>query len=535
MTGRHAVVLAGGTVVDGRGGPPVAADVAVDGDRVAAVAPPGTLAGRERIDVAGRVVSPGFVDIHSHADFTLVVDGRAQSSVAQGITTVVTGNCGHGVAPVTERSAALVPTNIPGWRAAWDDRQRWRTFPGYLDTLRRQGVGVNVFPLVAHGALRLAVAGFEVRELTAREVDRMRGLVAEAMDAGAVGLSTGLEYAPGLAAGTAELVAVAGPVGERGGLYASHCRNRTERIVAAAEEAVAVATRTGCRLQLSHFVRRPTGTDPALFRRAVDVVRAAPTRARLDVFPFPHGPTPLPTFVVPMAVRDAPRAEVARRLADQSLLDDLDQRFLDALAGGVAAACHIASDGADGALVGRTLGDLAREWDLTLPEAILAVLRRAGVDFYDAVVVERVFDDADLRWALRQPDFLIMGDGLTGALDGPLAGHAMCASDWGYAPEMLGRFVREEGLVPLAEAVARMTAEPAAQVGLTDRGVLAPGYRADIVVFDPAAVGTAVREDALVSLPTGIDHVFVNGTPVLRAGRFTDALPGVVAEGRAPS
>jgi len=522
------LLLAGGTVVDGRGGPPITADVTVDDGRIAAVGAPGTLTGWRTLDVAGKVVSPGFVDIHSHADFTLAVDGRAQSSVAQGITTVVTGNCGHGVAPVTDRSAALVPTNIPGWRAAWDAARSWRTFPEYLDALRSQGVGVNVFPLVAHGALRLAVAGFETRALSPGELSRLRGLVAEAMDAGAVGLSSGLEYAPGLAADTAELVAVAGPVGSRGGLYASHCRNRTDAIVAAASEAVAVASRTGCRLQLSHFVRRPTMNERSLFYKAVDLVRACPTRARLDVFPFTHGPTPLPTFVVPMSLRDAPRREVARRLADLSLLETLDQRFVDALAGGEAAACHVASDGGDGTLVGRTLGDLAAEWDLSLPEVVLAILRRAGDDFYDAVVVEPVFADEDLRWALTQPDFLIMGDGLTGALDGPLAGHAMCASDWGYVPEMLARFVRDEGLVPLAAAVARMTAEPAAQIGLTDRGVLAPGYRADVVVFDPARVGTAVREDALVAVPSGIDEVLVNGTAVVNAGRLTGALPGVV-------
>ena len=358
-----------------------------------------------------------------------------------------------------------MPTNIPGWRTAWDSRQSWRSFPEYLDALRRQGVGVNVFPLVAHGALRLAVAGFEARALSSAELSRVRGLAAEAMDAGAVGLSTGLEYAPGMAADTAELVAVSVPVGERGGLYASHCRNRTDQIVGAAEEAVTVAERTGCRLQLSHFVRRPTATARSLFYRAVDVVRSGPTRSRFDVFPYTHGPTPLPTFVVPMALRDAPRREVARRLADTNLLGALDQRFVDALAGGQAAACHVASDGGDGALVGRTLGDLAAEWDLSLPEVVLEILRRAGDDFYDAVVVEPVFAADDLRWALAQPDFLVMGDGLTGALDGPLAGHAMCASDWGYVPEMLARFVRAEGLVPLASAVARMTAEPAAQIG----------------------------------------------------------------------
>jgi N-acyl-D-amino-acid deacylase len=524
----HDLILSGGSVLDGRGGDGVVADVAISGDTVAAIGPVGSLPGRQSIDVAGRVVAPGFVDIHSHADFTLVVDPRAQSSVVQGITSLVTGNCGHGVAPVTDRSAPLIPTNIPGWRGDWDNQQTWRSFPEYLSTLRGQGVGVNVFPLVAHGALRLAVAGFEVRELTRSEVDRMRGLAADAMDAGAVGLSTGLEYAPGIAAGLDELVALAEPVGARDGLYASHCRNRTDRIVEAAAEAVAIAERGGCRLQLSHFVRRPTGTDRSLMFQAVDVIRAAATRARLDLFPFDYGPTPLSAFLLPMSVRDAPRDEVAGRLGDRSLLDDLDQRFLDTLSADIAATCYVASDGADGALDGQSLGQLSEAWRMTVPEVGLEVMRRAGVNFYDAVVVERWADWQDLRWALAQPDFLIMGDGLTGGLDGPLAGHGFSLSDWGYAPRMLGRFVREEPVDTLAGAVARMTSEPAAQVGLTDRGVLAAGYRADIVVFDPRTIGSAVRPEALISQPDGIEHVFVNGTAVLRAGRLTDALPGIV-------
>ena len=246
------------------------------------------------------------------------------------------------------------------------------------------------------------------------------------------------------------------------------------------------------------------------------------------MFPFDHGPTPVSTFVVPMSIRDAPRAEVAARLSDRSLLDHLDQRFLDALAGGIADGCYLASDGGDGSLVGRSLGDLARQWHLPVPEVCLEIMRRAGENFYDAMVVERWADWQDLRWALAQADFLVMGDGLTGALDGPLSGHALSVADWGYAPVMLGRFVREEGLASLPGAVARMTSEPAAQLGLTDRGVLAPGYRADLVVFDPDTVGSPVRPDALIAMPTGIPHVFVNGRAVLRDGRFTGALPGVV-------
>jgi N-acyl-D-amino-acid deacylase len=521
------------TVVDGTGRPRFRADVAVQGDRIAGIEAPNTLAGQETVDASGRVLAPGFIDIHSHADYTLLIDGRAQSCILQGVTSVAPGNCGHGVAPVTEGSRRLVPMNIPGWLAADELPTRWTSFGNYVDLLRQRGVAVNVFPFVAHGALRLAVAGFEHRELTSQEIATMRTMAAEAMAAGAVGLSTGLEYAPGIASTSPEITRVAEPVGEHSGLYATHCRNRAEAMVQAAEEAVTIAERSGCRLQLSHFVRRPWA-PAGVPSRAMDVVRQAMVRglsARFDVFPFDYGPTGL-AFLLPPWARQGTREEIAARLADptmqRAILNDLAPRFVETLEGGIADSMYVATDAKDGELVGQTLGEVARRRGQSVSEAGLWILARAGIDFYSATIVERWADWSDLIAVLTDPEFLIMGDGASGGLDGPLAGYAFSLSDWGYATEYLGRFVRDQKLVSLEAAVARMTAQPAEQLGIGDRGRIERGWHADLVVFDPASIGSRITPGQLIAPPSGVDHVMVNGRFVVRSGKPIDARPGVV-------
>ena len=254
---------------------------------------------RELLDVTGLVVAPGVVDIHSHADFTLLVDGRAQSSLLQGITTVAVGNCGHGLAPVEPHAVEAARMTTFCCRSEWEHAGAPGSFEDYLDALADARPAVNVVPLVPHGALRLNVAGFELRALERGELDRLAGMVREAMEAGAAGLSTGLEYAPGIAATAAELRALCEPVGAHGGLYATHCRNRTDGIVDAAREAVGIAGASGCRLQLSHFVRRPSSPADrgALERAARELALREGERAGVavgfDVFPFAFGPTPL--------------------------------------------------------------------------------------------------------------------------------------------------------------------------------------------------------------------------------------------------
>lgn len=524
------VLLRGGTVVDGTGAPPRQADVAIDDGRITAVGPSADDA-REVIDVTGLVVTPGIVDIHSHADFTLLVDGRAQSSVMQGITTVAVGNCGHGLAPVEPHAVEAARMTTFCCRSEWEHAGSPGSFEQYLTALGAARPAVNVVPLVPHGSLRLNVAGFELRELTRAELDRLRGMVREAMEAGAAGLSTGLEYAPGIAATTEELRALCEPVGAFGGLYATHCRNRATGIVDAAREAAAVAVASGCRLQLSHFVRRVSSPADggALEREAREHALEQGARAGLavgfDVFPFTFGPTPL-TELLPQAQRGRTRQEMAARLAKGIEVEGT--RLAAVLEGAVGAEMYVASDGGRDRFVGCSLAEVADELGTTVAGAALALLADAGENFYDVVVVERWALDDDLDRAVLDDDYCLMGDGVTGALDGPLATLAFSLADWGWVIKTLAHYVRDTQALALEAAVRRMTLAPARQLGLSDRGALVPGMAADIAVFDLERLGTSVSPRELIARPRGVEHVLVNGVPVIRDGEPTSARPGAI-------
>lgn len=515
-------------LVDGTGGEPTRADVAISGERIAKVSQPNTLTGNHEITGDSRALAPGFIDIHSHADLPLLIDGRAHSAVTQGITTMVPGNCGKNIGAIGHEPMPSVPPNILA------EIGEVSTFAKYVDRLRERRVGVNVVPLVAHGSMRSAVAGMADRELTNQEIATMRAMVAEAMDAGAAGLSSGLEYSPGIASTTAELAAIAAPVGERGGFYATHCRNRSDRIVEAAEEAVYICETAGCRLEMSHFLRRPTGPDRSLEQRAWQYIRDADARgirSRFDVFPFTYGPSPLAMFV-PQKFRAEAGDNFAERLQNpafvERILDDLDARFIAMLEQGIAADMYISNDGNTNEYVGMTLGAVAERWHTDVPRAMLKLMADAGPRFGTVYINERWADSADVSEAMRQPDFVIMGDGSMANLDGPLKGQGFALSDWGFATAALGTYVRELKQVSLQEAVRRLTSAPAEQIGLNNRGVIAESYAADLVLFDPSTVGSAVRPDELTVVSTGVDEVLVNGVPVLEHGQITNATPGRV-------
>lgn len=522
------------TLVDGTGSPARSADVSVAGDKIDRISAAGSLPARNVIDGTGLVLAPGFIDIHSHADMPLLVDGRAHSAVTQGITTIVPGNCGFGVAPFIGGNN-LTQKEMPlGGGLALDEIGDVTTFPKYLSKLRERGVGVNVLPLLAHGVLRSSVAGFETRHVTRSELSVMVGMAEEALDAGAAGLSSGLEYAPGIAATTEELTAVTGLVGARGLLYATHCRNRGEFIVEAADESVSIAERTGARLQMSHFLRRTTESDQSLARTALDVLRAADqrgVRTRYDVFPFEYGPSPITAFV-PQAFKAEAGSEFGAWLQDPAFASriaaSVEPRFVAMFEQGGAAHMYISDDGTDGRYVGQTLAGIAEGMGKPIAEAAIALLSAAGERFASVMLNERWADWTDLRDAIADPDFIIMGDGSIGSLDGPLAHRGFALSDWGYATTTLGRFVRDLKLLSLEDAVRRMTSAPADQLGLTNRGVIKEGLAADLVLFDPSTVGSDVRPDSLAHVSSGIREVLVNGIAVVRGSEVTQATPGRV-------
>jgi N-acyl-D-aspartate/D-glutamate deacylase len=530
-------VISNVLIVDGTGHPGYTGDVAINADKIVKIAESRALDGKVRHDGTGKLLTPGFVDIHSHADFTLLADGRAHSSTMQGVTSIVPGNCGHGIAPVNKTSADLVHMNISGWLTKCDINCSWQSFGDYLNLMRDRGVSTNVFPLVSHGALRLMVAGYRHRSLLDSEISHLQKHLEQSMAEGACGLSTGLEYLPGLAADTDELCRVAEGMKDFNGFHATHCRNRTDKMREAADEAVRIAKAGQARLQMSHFVRRPSAPSDAGTRswEVLDAAEREGIIVHADVIPFEFGPTPL-AVMLPSSYRNLTRDEVAEHLnregSFEDILANLGPMFEGAIASGAIDEMYVACDGGDGAYVGKTLREVAHEMKCSLPEAAFYLLRRAGRDFYSVTIIERWVDDADLRQALCDPRFFIMGDGATGCLDGPLRDFNMTMSDWGFAPHFLGHFVRDQRIVTLEDAVHRMTLGPARQIGLTDRGAIKVGMKADLALMDYSELGSGITPSELKVLPSGVTDVWVNGDKVVRDSMPTDARPGSVGLSR---
>jgi N-acyl-D-aspartate/D-glutamate deacylase len=526
------LLLRGGSVVDGTGAPAVRADVAVAGDRIAAVGDLGTLAARTMLDCTGLVVTPGFIDLHSHADW-LVPGAEAgalvEPFVRQGMTTLVGGNCGFSPAPLTARNRAAARESS---RLIVDAEiaLRWETMREFLDALETTGVPLNVAELVGHGAVRAAVTGvLEPAPPDAATLAAMERLVREALDAGCVGVSTGLGYPPGIFAGDAELTAVAGWAAAAGKLFTSHLRaysrvspvlhtdpETTPHNVAALEEVLRVARAAGARLQVSHliFVGRHTWPTCGRALAAIEAARDAGLDVAFDAFPYTAGNTTASVLFPP---------EMLPHL--ETLLQDPE-----ALAGLRQLGAHVFAQ------IGFSLDDIqimhanAPAFDafdgLFVPEAAA----RAGLDpweFYGRMVVEsrrnaRVLihaysgrgDEEDaLRRVLAHPLCTIETDTFLTA-----RGHQNPAS-FGTFPRVLSTYV-EAGLFAFEEAVRRMTGAAADRLGLADRGIVRRGAAADLVVLDRGRLRDTATFADPGRFPTGIVHVLVNGVPVLRDGRY---------------
>lgn len=529
MTAEPSTLLHGGTLVDGSGAPRRRADVLVEGGRFAQVVAPGGAddADARRVDCSGLVVAPGFIDVHVHADFTLLAFPGADSAIRQGVTTVVNGNCGGGVAPAEPdhdvRRVAF------GYSPDWGVGITWRTFGEYLAQLR--ALGVNVATLVPHGALRNAVMGLAARPATRTERRRMAALLDDALDAGAIGLSSGLEYQPGCNADVGELTELARVVARHDGVYATHIRNRGETFAAATGEAIAVARGGPTRLQLSHFAPRPyaPAEQTAAAFDAVSDLAASGHPVWVDSFPEIWGPGLL-VDLFPREIVRGGRAEVAARMRDRSVraqVADWFQRGENFLvrAGGYER-IFISGNPLHPEHAGVSLTDLAQAAGRDVPSLCCDLVAEAGEQF-PAIGIRHVYaTEGDLRALLAMERCSLGSDGVVTAGEGPDCPYPWNASSYGYAARTLGHYVREVGLYELEDAVRRLAALPAEAMGLRDRGTIAVGKVADVVVFDPDGVRDRTTPVDMARHPDGIAHVLVAGVPVVSAGLPTGARPG---------
>lgn len=526
------VLIRNATLIDGSGAPGRRdADLAVQGDRIAAISQQGDLrnaSARETIDARGLTLAPGFIDIHTHSDFTLLVDGRADSQLCQGVTTEVIGQCGFSAAPM---GAQPDPSQMLGHLAGAGVALDWRGFGEYLERLERARPAVNVAAFVGHGALRRAAQGDNAIDT----LRKMQTLAEQAFDDGAFGLSTGLEYWPGNEAPREEIDAMAAVAARRARLYATHVRNRDIDCAAGFAEALQTARAAGARLQISH-IQPKYGAPPGAMARALEQLdeaeRAHGVDVAFDLIPHEWSHTVV-VACLPAWAREGGAAATLARLGDRTVRERMKRDNPRPI-------WRLATDGhwdrivllrstAHPEWVGQTIATIARlrrtgdAWD-----TVFDLLLDEGEGFAQLLWTARNFEDADICLCLRDRRCSVMSDGLTAARHGPLAGVIGSLGGYGWTARLLGEYTRERGVLSLEEAVHRLTGRPAERLGLRDRGVLREGAFADLVLFDAARVRDASGFAQPDVHPEGFAHVFVNGVAAVREGRRNEACPGRV-------
>jgi N-acyl-D-amino-acid deacylase len=527
---RGDVLLLGGMVVDGTGSPARRADVAVQGDRIAAV---GALAGRPAdtvLDVTGLVVAPGFIDMHSHSDLALLANPRAESKLRQGVTTEVIGQCGFSPAPAPAARRAEIRALFAEWSPEFEVEWAWESLGEYLQAWRASPASVNVVPVVGHGTVRAAVMGGEQRPPTPAELTRMRAAVREAMRQGARGLSTGLAYAPSMFAEAAEIGALAREAARLGGVYFTHLRDESDGLLQALGEALDIGRRADVPVQISHLKcggRRNHGRAAEALG-LIDQARAEGVAVSFDAYPYTAWNTTLLQLLPPWA-RDAGVERAVSWLGDPGRRARIE-RELAAAAGaepGMWEQRLVAAVGANGnrGLQGLTLAQAAARLRLR-PEQVVTKL--LAEEQGRVSMVGFGMSEEDVRTIVAHPGCMIGSDAVTAAPYGPLGQSHPHPRGYGTFPRVLGHYVREERVLALEAAVAKMTGGPARKLGLADRGRVAAGMAADLVVFDPARIADRASYEKPHQYPAGVHYVIVNGVIELRGETHCDRRPGRV-------
>ncbi len=516
-------LIRGGTVIDGSSGDASfqKVDLAIEGECIKDMGKLNHVSAERTLSVDGLIVCPGFIDVHAHSEFSLLADGRGEGKIAQGITTEINGNCGLSAAPLygpalEQREGELYELGI---------KERWNTFSEYFALLEGRGIAANFATLAGHGNIRASVAGYEDRPLSPSELLQMRTFLRNAMDEGALGLSTGLIYPPGVYAETSEIVDLAGEVAGRKGIYATHMRSEGDRLIESVEEAITIAAQSGVHAHISHLKasgKKNWGKMGTVFR-LIEKAGKRGLSVTCDRYPYIASSTDLDTVLPPWAFEGGRKREIQRLRNDREILAEHMQKDYEGPSDWEKVFVSSVITGKNKWMEGKNIAEISRTQNKTEPDTVFDVL----ID--EDVQVGAIFftmNEHNLRSVLSQPYTVAGTDSAARSFSGITASGMPHPRGFGSCPRILGKYVRQLGLLSLPEAVRMMTGLPADIFGIERRGVLKRGHFADITIFDADAIIDRADFSAPFQQPQGIHHVFVNGIPVLYEGVLTGSLPG---------
>lgn len=535
--GAHAafdVLIRNGHVIDGAGGPWYVADIGIRGDRIAAIGKLDSASATRVIDAAGRVVSPGFIDMLGQSEVSLLVDNRGLSKLAQGITSEITGE-GGSIAPQDAKTIAAMKPTLDQYKLTVD----WTTLDGYFRRLERQGTPINLGTYVGAAQVREAVIGDEDRAPTPAELDQMKDLVAQAMKDGAMGLSTALIYPPGHYAKTDELIELAKVAGRFGGLYASHMRSEGATEMAALDEAIRIGREGGLPVEVFHLkvTGKPRWGSMTKIVAKIQAARDSGLDIRADQYPYVAGSTALASSLPPW-VADGGTAKMLQRLQDpptrarikaDMAADHTDWENL-----------YVDCGGGSGVVLSGIVNPSLKQFDGKNVAQVAQAEHKPELDaLFDFIVADSgrtgalyfAMSEKDLATGLVQPWTSIGLDAGVTQLDGPLYEKFTHPRAWGTMARFLGVYVRDHKLMPLEEAIRKITSMPAQREHLVDRGLVKTGYFADITVFDPATIINEATFAEPNKPSQGVDYVLVNGQLEYDHGKLTGAKAGRALRG----
>lgn len=526
------LLIRGGRIVDGTGNPSFLGDVAIRGNRIVAMGHLGSVSAARVLDARGLTVAPGFIDMHNHSDYTLIVDGNAQSMIRQGVTSMILGE-GESAGPIGGKQTASFRRVLPDGSAA-----DWSDFTGYFARLLRQGISTNIGSYVGSSQIWTYVRGERAGPPAASELDEMRALVQKAMEEGALGVSSSLSGPPGSWIDTDTLVAMCQAAAPYGGSYSTHMRTEGKGVFESVAEAIDIARRSGVPVDIIHLKiaeHSMWGQMPELIS-SIAQARAQGVQVQANVYPYRAGQNDLATIIPPWAHEGGAQALIAR-LKDPSLRSRLESEILHGIPGSNWYDHYTATGGWNGMLLVSLSNPQYKKFEGMRMSQVIAALNKPALDALFELIeanggsVPTVYfhhSEEDMRFALKQSFVSIGSDGTAVATEGPLSAGHPHPRYYGTFPRVLGRYVREEHLLTLEDAIRKMTSANAAKIGILDRGILRPGMMADVTVFDAARIIDKATFENPHQYATGVEYVIVNGKIVLDQGRHTGARPGVI-------